>query len=188
MEKDSGQKSDAQRPGGEEASFSQRAGRRRRTIQSFEAQMRTKRTTVERVADWLTEQFGTMRFMVINVVWFTAWIIINLGAIPGVAPFDPYPFNLLTTVVSLEAIFLSIFVLITQNRQSQIDDLRQEVDLQVNLVAEEEITKIMNLLSHLHKHFNINQERKDPELERMLKPLDPKEIEERLREQLDIKR
>jgi uncharacterized membrane protein len=104
--------------------------------------MQIRSTTIERVADVIAEFSGSILFLVLNAAWFTAWITWNL--IPGIPHFDPYPFGFLTMVVSLEAIFLSIFVLVSQNRQGAKDRLRADAEYEVNLKAELEIT-------HLHE-------------------------------------
>lgn len=124
-----------------------------------------------------------MLFLMFNVMWFAVWIIVNLGFIPGIEPFDPFPFGLLTMVVSLEAIMLAIAVLISQNRAAKIDDLREEVDLQVNITAERELTKIMEMMLLLLKERGI-EIAEDPELKRMLKPTDVEELEEIIEEQI----
>lgn len=121
----------------------------RREIVSLKAKAAMKRTWPEITADWLANSFGTVIFLCLNATLFAAWLLLNSGIIETVAPFDPFPFNLLTTVVSLEAIFLSIIVLISQNRASRLDELRQEIDLQVDTIAEQEITKIMEMLKKI---------------------------------------
>src|SRR5687768_14503665 len=80
----------------------------RRLARSLKAEFDSRRTLLERIADYLTATFGTMTFLVINIVWFAIWIPVNLGLIPGIEPFDPYPFGFLTMTVSLEAIVLAI--------------------------------------------------------------------------------
>ena len=96
----------------------------------------------DRLADGLTAAVGTMGFVYVNALWFGAWIAINLGLVPGLAPFDPFPFGLLTMIVSLEAIFLSLFVMISQNRADAKDRLRSELDYRVNVKAEIEIGQL----------------------------------------------
>ena len=92
----------------------------------------------------VAEFAGSVQFVMMHVVWFTAWIAINIGLVPGVPRFDPFPFGLLTMVVSLEAIFLSVFVLLSQNRQAAKDRIRADIEYDVNLKAEREI-------GHLHE-------------------------------------
>lgn len=155
----------------------------RREIVSLKAKAAMKRTWLEVCSDWLADSFGTIAFLIINAVWFLVWMIFNSGIFKGLTPFDPYPFGLLTMMVSLEAIFLSIIVLISQNRASRIDELRQEIDLQVNIIAEQEVTKIMEMLAKLMERDHMDTS-KDKVLEAMLKPIDRQKIEEELSEQL----
>lgn len=134
------------------------------------------------IADWLTNSFGTISFFVGNAVVFALWIIINLGWIPGVPTFDPYPFNFLTMTVSLEAIFLSIIVLISQNRQSKISTLREELDMQVNLIAEDEITMTLKVLKKIADKLDIRIT--DEEFGEMTKETDISYIQREIEDQL----
>lgn len=154
-----------------------------RLIESFEAKELKKRPFVIKLADFLTSVFGSITFFLINAGFFTFWILINLGKIPAITPFDPYPFILLTMIVSLEAIFLSIIVLMSQNRQSFISTIREEMDMQVNLIAEREITKVLEILQKLAKAQKIKLD--DPELDEMLKQTDVSYIERSLEKQLE---
>ncbi|MBI1975314.1 MAG: DUF1003 domain-containing protein [Parcubacteria group bacterium] len=158
---------------------------RQRMVHSIESRLAARRSRSEKVADWLVRWGGSVGAIVFHVLFFTAWILINIGLIPTIRPFDPFPFILLTMVVSLEAIFLALFVLISQNRESRISNLREEVDIQINMIAEQEITKVIRLVAHLMKHLNVPYE-KDPELKRMMKPLDTEEIERELGRQLNL--
>jgi len=159
--------------------------RRRRVIHSIEKRLDERMTLLERLSGKLVGWFGSIWFLVLNAILFFVWIWVNMGLVPGVAPFDPFPFILLTMVVSLEAIFLAIFVLISQNQEARVSKLREEIDIQVNMISEQEITKVIHLLSYLMKHLNVPIE-KDPELKRMMRPLDTKEIEEELERQLGL--
>ena len=107
----------------------------RKIFRSIKAKADAKRTVMERTADWMTSSFGSMTFLSLNVSLFIVWIFVNTGQIGSITPFDPFPFSLLTTIVSLEAIILAIFVLISQNRNSKVDDLREETHLQINLIS-----------------------------------------------------
>lgn len=164
--------------------MSSRFSRRLNRIHGYQAKHNLRKTKAERLADKVTDFTGSVGFLIINAVWFIVWIFINLNLIPSIKAFDPFPFALLTMIVSLEAIFLSIFVLISQNRQSKIADLRQEIDLQVNMISEEEITKVMQMLSAIYKKVG-HKEEKDPEILEMMKPLNIDEIEERLEKEYD---
>lgn len=149
--------------------------RRRKFIRSFEAKSLKSRSVLTQVADDLTNIFGSPAFLVFNALFFIFWITANLGIVPGITPFDPYPFGFLTMVVSLEAIFLSIFILVSQNRASVVDTIREEVDLRVNLIAEEEITKILEMLSEIQENMGIKKE--DPQLQEMLGRVDTAYLE-----------
>lgn len=164
-------------------SFNDRVRSRRRVIRSFVSRYNKNRSFAERAADAVANFCGSIEFFVLNLVWFTVWMLVNTKLIPGLEPFDPFPFGLLTMIVSLEAIFLSIFVLISQNRQSKIADLRAEIDMQVNMTAEEEITKTMQMVYGLYKGLKLDMAH-DAQLEEMMKPLDRNLIEKRLEEQM----
>ncbi len=158
--------------------------RSRQIVRSFEAKMGERRTGAERIADYFTKLFGSMNFLVFNLVWFLIWIVWNSGIIPGIIIFDPFPFVLLITIVSLEAICLAVLVLISQNRSAKIDKLRAEVDLQINLIAEQEITKVISLLSVLLEKHGINV-KEDPEIQKMLRKVNLWELEKKLERQLE---
>lgn len=149
--------------------------RRKQFFKSFEAKSLQSRPLLTQIADDLTEICGSTPFLVFHVLVFVTWIAINSGFIPLVLPFDPFPFGLLTMVVSLEAIFLAIFVLVSQNRAAHINTVREEVHMRVNLIAEEEITKILQVLAEIRKEVGVKEP--DPELERMLKRIDTGYIE-----------
>ena len=150
---------------------------------SVKARADAKRGLGARLADHLTTWSGSMPFLLANVVWFAGWIAVNLGLVPGVQPFDPFPFGLLTMIVSLEAIVLAIVVLISQNRAAQIADLREEVALQVEQISEQEITKLLRLTVRLMEHQGIDLSG-DLELHTMLKATDTEEITQKLEEEI----
>ena len=156
---------------------------RKRIFRSIKAKADAKRTVTEKIADWMTAKFGSNIFLLINIVVFIAWILINSGTIKFIPPFDPFPFNLLTTIVSLEAIILAIFVLISQNRTAKVDDLRDETHLQLNLIAEREITKLIKMLALLLEKQGIDLSR-DPELRKMIRPVSEEEIEKMLEKEI----
>jgi len=113
------------------------------------------RSLVDRVATAITRKAGTGTAIVLHVVWFCIWVVVNTRVFEGLQPFDPFPFVLLTTIVSLEAIFLTLFVLISQNRMSHEADRRAELDLQVNLLAEQEDTMILRILHDISSHLGL---------------------------------
>jgi len=127
----------------------------RKQITSLKVKMDHDRSWSDRLADRINTGFGSMGFFVFHVIFFAGWILLNKGVISGFEPFDPYPFGFLTMVVSLEAIFLSIFVLISQNRAAKIEDVREEVDLQVNVRAEQEITRLISMMEAVHNKLGL---------------------------------
>jgi uncharacterized membrane protein len=155
----------------------------RQIMQSLKARADKQRTRAERLADRMTGLFGSMGFLLINALWFAVWIVINTGLMPGVQAFDPFPFSLLTTIVSLEAIFLAIIVLISQNRASQVADLREEVDLQVDILTEREITKLLHVMLTLAEKQGIRID-EDTELKEMLEPTNLGTIEKTLQNEV----
>ncbi len=116
-----------------------------------------RRSLQDKLADAITDFSGHMGFVYLHVVWFAGWIGWNLGAF-GARPFDPFPFGLLTMIVSLEAIFLSTFVLISQNRISDEADRRANLDLQIGLLTEHELTRALKMLDQLHRKLGVRQE------------------------------
>jgi len=154
-------------------------------IKSFKAESLKNRSFAVRLADALTGKFGTLGFLIVNLTLFVGWILTNNGKIAGIAPFDPYPYVLLITTVSLEAIVLAIVVLISQNREGYINTMRDELQLHVNLLTEREITKVLVLLRELLRKNDIKIS--DNELDEMLMDIDTSHIERKLKERIDGK-
>ena len=120
-----------------------------------------------------------MWFIVTHAVWFAVWVGLNEGLVPALKGFDPFPFSLLTMIVSLEAIFLSLFILMSQNRPSRRDDARAHLNLQVDLLAERENTLMLQILQALCAERNLEIAR-HPELRLLTRPTDPKRVAEDL--------
>jgi uncharacterized membrane protein len=162
--------------------------RRRRTVANLafgaiKAQHAKHRSNLERSVDRLNHYASATPFLVAHILWFGLWIAWNTGLL-GLRKFDPYPFGFLTMVVSLEAIFLSIFVLMAQQRESAIAELREELGLQVSLRVEQEVTKTLQLVAGLYTRMG-HRVSDDPELHHMLQPLDVRGIERDLLEQIE---
>lgn len=147
----------------------------------------------ERTAGWITDFSGSMAFVYIHTIWFGLWILLNIGLvhIPHLSQFDPYPFGLLTLVVSLEAIFLSTFVLIAQNRLARQSERRAELDLQINLLSEQKAAKVLEMLDQIARQLDQTSSRfnlpPDVEVEALKVSPQPEEvldvIEEAVKEQ-----
>jgi len=114
-------------------------------------------TREERLAQAITDFTGSMLFVYLHLAVFGFWIVANLGWIPGIPAWDP-SFVVLAMIASVEAIFLSTFVLISQNRMAAAADKRADLDLQINLLAEHEVTKLVALVAALAKHMGVRSE------------------------------
>ena len=113
-------------------------------IAKHEEEFLARRTTSERVGDVLGSLVGSLRFIAIHVTWFAAWILVNTLRIGTLRHFDPAPFPLLDTLVALEAIFLASFIVMRQSRLSRRSDERDHLILQVLILAEREVTAVLN--------------------------------------------
>jgi len=125
-------------------SFEQLTQRNIEVVRKLEEAANEERTTSDRIARMIARFCGSMKFVWVHVFFFAGWITLNL--VPGVTHIDPFPFTFLTFVVSLEAIFLSTFILISQNQDTRLSDRRNHLDLQINLLSEQENTKMLMML------------------------------------------
>jgi uncharacterized membrane protein len=132
-------------------------------IARLEQEFLSQRTIWDRIADAVAAFSGSIAFVLLHVAGFAAWFLINLGLIPGIRPFDPYPFILLAMAVSCEAVLLSTFVLMKQNRMSRRGEQRDQLHLQVALLAEKEITKVLQGQRQISEHLGIKEVTSDPE-------------------------
>lgn len=124
-----------------------------KTILQLEATAKENQTTSERFAENIANFCGSMTFVWIHVVLFGGWILTN--SLPGINHFDGFPFTFLTLVVSLEAIFLSTFILISQNQETRLSERRNHLDLQINLLTEQENTKMLQMLKKISEKLNV---------------------------------
>ena len=152
-------------------------------ISAMEHEALAARSRGQRLGDLIARSAGQMWFIVAHGVWFGLWIALNCGAVKGLRPFDPFPFQFLTFVVSLEAIFLSLFILMSQNRSSSQADARAHLDLQINLLSEQESTKMLQMLRSLCQHHEL-AEASDPEVEELEQSSEPEELLRELKENL----
>lgn len=132
-------------------------------ICALEEEALSKRTISDRISDGIANFVGSIPFVVVHLVWFVIWVAINMGWLFGKLKFDPYPFALLCMLVSLEGVLLSTFVLIKQNRMSQRADQRAHLDLQINLLSEREVTKMLQLQRLICERLQIEEAVHDPE-------------------------
>ena len=136
------------------------------TVVQLEREMRDDRRPSDRIGDAIADFAGSMPFAVLHLLWFAVWIAINSGRL-GVRPFDPYPFTFLSMLVSLEAVLLTTFVLMKQNRMSRRAEHRDHLNLQIDLLAEKEITKMLRMQRMLCDRFGLKEASEDKEVEQL---------------------
>lgn len=127
------------------------------TILDLRRDAERRRSLQERMADAITNFAGSMLFLYLHAAWFGLWIALNENwiRVPGFKPFDGYPFGLLTLIVSLEAIFLSTLVMISQNRSAAMADERSDLDLQIDMLGEYEITRILQVVTAIGQKLQV---------------------------------
>jgi len=144
------------------------------------------RTLAERISDKITGFIGSMPFVILHILLFIFWAVINLNLIHGIAAFDPFPFGILTLIVSAEGVFITIFILIGQNRMSRQSDRRAHLDLQVNILSEQEMTMMLRMQKQLCQHLGVNSEIVEEEAEELMKETDVEDLVVELEEKLPV--
>jgi len=124
-------------------------------IKAWESATLLARSKAEQLSDWIACTAASGPVLLLHVVWFSFWVSANVGWLPGIKPFDAFPFPFLTMTVSLEAIFLALFVLASQNRLARQSDKRSHLDLQIDLLAEREMTAVLTLLQDIARHLEV---------------------------------
>ena len=138
------------------------------TVTELEQQAEDRRGFVDRVADVIGGFSGSMSFVLLHMAWFVLWFLINTGVLKvGIPKFDPYPFILLAMIVSVEGVLLSTFVLMKQNRMQQKSDARDHLNLQIDLLAEKEVTKTLQMLRAVCKKLEISEAEFGDDLDEM---------------------
>jgi uncharacterized membrane protein len=145
-----------------------------RALQLRRQQEEREATAQERVAEAITRFTGSMRFVYLHLAFFGFWLVANLGWVPGVAAWDP-SFVVLAMIASVEAIFLSTFVLISQNRMAAAADKRADLDLQISLLAEHEVTRLVTLVSGIADRMGVTTEA-DGDLEEITRDVAPEAV------------
>jgi uncharacterized membrane protein len=157
------------------------------TILRLENAALRSRTWADRLSDGIASFVGTLKFVLLHAVWFSAWAVINAGLVPFVPAFDPYPFQLLAVIVSLEAVLLSTFVLLKQKRMSYLSDRRDHLHLQINLLAEREVTRLLQMVDRIARHLGVEPDpadvlaeelHEDTKIDKLMGALDHKLSEE----------
>ena len=137
----------------------------------------------ERIADAITGFIGTMGFIYLHLALFGGWIVLNTGVVHALVPFDPYPFSLLSTCACIESIFLATFVLISQNRMKRITTRHSDLDLQVSLLSEHEITRLILRVDAIAQHMGV-QGGKAHDLDDLKKDINPHSVLRKIDEEL----
>jgi uncharacterized membrane protein len=143
-----------------------------------------RRSASERVSDAITKLVGNIGFLLTQFVLILVWSLANLGMIPGIKPFDPFPFGVLALVVSTESVFLTIFVLISQGRMARQAERRSHLDLQVGMLSEQELTTILLMLQKLCQHVGVNVESAKQEVQAFSKTTDVHKLASELQDKL----
>jgi uncharacterized membrane protein len=153
-----------------------------RTVAELEVAAQEARSRTDRIIDAIAGFAGSLTFVYVHILWFALWMAFNLCSNRRLH-FDPFPFSLLTLVVSLEAIFLSTFILISQNREQQIADRRNHLDLQINMLTEQENTKMLEMLHSIQRRLGI--EDKDPVVQALKEATRPEKVAEEIRRHVE---
>jgi uncharacterized membrane protein len=151
-------------------------------IKTWERAILRARSTAEQLGDWIACTAASGPVLFLHVAWFGVWIAANLGVVPGVTPFDRFPFPFLTMTVSLEAIFLALFVLASQNRLARQSDKRSHLDLQIDLLAEREMTAVLQLLQDIAHHLKVESKVTPEQLRDLAKKTDVRSLTSRMEE------
>jgi uncharacterized membrane protein len=166
-------------PGADDAGISVVVHRNIRAITELRQQTEGRLTASDRVARRVTAIVGTMWCAYAHVFFYGAWIAINCGLSPRIRPFDPFPFMMLTMIAAVESIFLVVFILINQNRMQKLADRRAELDLQVSLLTEHELTQAIHLLIDVARKLGVTPSEKT-EMSEITRDIHPKKVVEAL--------
>jgi len=153
-------------------------------IAKLEEEALDRRTRTERQSDAVVRFIGSPQFLLLHVILVGGWIGVNLNLIPRVTAFDPFPFGILALLVSSESVFLTIFVLISQNRMSRQAERRAHLDLQVGMLAEQELTMMLQMLQRLCKHAGIDMKSTTQQVQGFSETTDVQKLASELEEKL----
>jgi len=152
------------------------------TVARLEQAAQTPRSVADRLIGYLTGFVGSLPFLYVHLLWFALWVAWN-GNFERHHPFDPFPFPILTLILAMETILLSTLVLIGQNRQQRLADRRGHLDLQVNLLAEQEVTKVLAMLEEIKHRLGLTEH--DPEVTALKQAVKPEQLMEQIEQQVE---
>jgi uncharacterized membrane protein len=151
-----------------------------RAVVRLQKQVSGRRSWVERFGDAVAAAAAREAAVAVHVVCFAGWLLVNTGHVPAIRPFDPFPFPMLTITVSLEAIFLTLFVLASQHRLTQEADRRAHLDLQVNLLSEQEMTMVLRMLGEVCEHLGLRATISSPKYQELARRTDVSQLAKQL--------
>jgi uncharacterized membrane protein len=146
-----------------------------RAVARLQRQVAQKRTFWQRVSDYVAAFAARESTVAAHVAGFAIWVLVNVRVLP-IRPFDPFPFSLLMSIVSLEAIFLTLFVLASQKRLTEDADRRAHLDLQVNLLSEQEMTVVLQMLKEVCEHLGLRHTIESTKFKELIKRTDVGEL------------
>jgi uncharacterized membrane protein len=155
-----------------------------RTISRLERDALRNRSSAERFSDALTKAVGSLTSIALHAGWFATWIAVNIGLIPRLPPFDPFPFGILTLIVSTEGVLLALIILISQNRMIRQADRRAHLDLQISLLAEQESTLTLHTLLRIARHLGLPEDASEAQAKELVRQTDVTGMMHTLNEQL----
>jgi uncharacterized membrane protein len=155
-----------------------------KTVSRLEHDALRARSLAERISDVFTKAIGSLNSIALHAGWFATWIVINTGLIPWIEPFDPFPFGVLTLIVSTEGVLLALIILISQNRMIRQADRRAHLDLQISLLAEQETTLALDTLRRIARHIGLPEDPREAETNNLVKQTDVNAMVRSLEEQL----
>jgi uncharacterized membrane protein len=153
-------------------------------IAKLEQDALERRTTAERISEAIARFIGSVTFILLQILLVLAWIAVNLNLISGVKPFDPFPFGILALVISSESVILTIFVLMSQNRLTRQAERRSHLDLQVGMLAEQELTAMLEMQQKICRHLGVDVASSNSELQGFAATTDVHKLASELQDKL----
>jgi uncharacterized membrane protein len=155
-----------------------------KTVSQLEHDALRARSLAERISDKLTRAIGSITSITSHAGFFAGWVLVNTGWVPGLRPFDPFPFGVLTLIVSTEGVLLAIIILISQNRMIRQADRRAHLDLQISLLDEQETTLGLHMMRRIARHLGVPEDPKEAEVTKLIQQTDVNAMVRSLEEQL----
>jgi uncharacterized membrane protein len=153
-------------------------------IAKLEEEALGRRTAAERASDAIVKSIGSTPFLLLHILLIAVWSTVNLNLLPGVRAFDPFPFGILALLLAAESVFLTIFVLISQNRMAREAERRSHLDLQVGMLAEQELTVMLQMLQKLCQHAGVDVKSSDQQVEGFSETTDVQKLANELKDKL----